>query len=524
MKKPYRLNLLRGFCAVIFTASGLAAKTPTRPIRIASGRVSGERLAHGVRFFAGMPFAKPPVGRLRWRPPQPAVRWRGVRAARQFGHPCYQSLPPRRMGPWTTVFNSQLPPSEDCLYLNLWTPAHRRGQKLPVMVWIYGGGFTSGAGSVAIYNGARLARRGVIVVNFNYRVGVFGFLAYPELAHESPHHSAGNYGLLDQIAALRWVRRNIAAFGGNPRQVTIFGQSAGAASVWLLMQSPLARGLFQRAIIMSGPGALPFSGMMTARNQLRKAEAAGRQFADSLGAHSLAGLRQLTPARLLQGKSPIGFAPIADGWVLRSGWPHGREVPVINGMVADDIGIGWYGTQPPPPPSLAHYKMVLRQICGASYRRCRGLYPASSDAQAGAAVRRALRDRARVSLALWARRQLHHSPRVYSYYFDHLLPWPQHPEYGIFHSSEVPYVFDNLRLMKRPWQPEDHELAQALAGYWTNFGKNGNPNRRGLPRWPAFRAHPLKTMELGKRLGPMPVAPRARLALWEKLLRRPLGF
>ena len=427
------------------------------------------------------------------------------------------------MGPWTPAFNSLLPPSEDCLYLNLWTPARAR-QHLPVMVWIYGGGYSSGAGSVAIYNGERLARRGVLVVNFNYRVGPLGFLAYPGLVRESPHHSAGNYGLLDQVAALRWVHRNIAAFGGNPRQVTIFGQSAGASSVWLLMQSPLARGLFQRAIIMSGPGSLPFSGMMSAGHKLATALAAGRQYAASLRVHSLAGLRRLAPARLLRGKSPLGFEPIADGWVLRSGRPHGREVPVINGMVADDIGIGYYGTAPPPAPTLTHYRMALKKICGARISLCRRLYPAASNLQAGVALRRALRDRSRVSLALWARQQIHFSPRVYTYYFNHRLPWPQHPEYGVFHSSELPYVFENIRLMRRPWQPLDHRIAHRLAAYWTNFGKTGNPNRRGLPRWPAFRARTLRTMALGAHMHPMPVASPARLRFWLQQLRKPLGF
>ncbi len=501
-----------------------AAPAPTPPVRTAAGLVSGVQLSRGLRFFAGIPFARPPVGNLRWRPPQPPLRWRGVRAARRFAPPCFQPPAARRFGPWTSVFNSQLAPSEDCLYLNLWTPARPRGRRLPVMVWIYGGGYTSGAGSVAIYNGVHLARRGVVVVNFNYRVGALGFLAYPGLARESPHHSAGNYGLLDQIAALRWVRRNIAAFGGDPHRVTIFGQSAGASSVWLLMQSPLARGLFQRAIIMSGPGALPVPNMMTAHLRLAAAEAAGRSYAKSLGAFSLAGLRQLAPARLLRGHSPLGFAPIADGWVLRSGLPRGREVPVVNGMVADDIGIGWYGTRPPPPPTRAHYQAMLHRLCGPRYATCLALYPAANDRQAGAALRRALRDRARASLALWARHQRRFSPRVYTYYFDHRLPWPQHPEYGIFHSSELPYVFDNLQLMPRPWQPVDRRIARILADYWTNFAKTGSPNRRGLPRWPPFHSRPLVTMELGRRIGPMPVAPPPRLRFWLRRLRRPLGF
>ncbi len=526
MRKPRTrvvsaLGCLGGLCLGLGVMG--VAQSVTRPVATTGGLVAGKRLGQGIRFFAGIPFARPPVGPLRWRPPQPARPWKGVRAARNFGAPCYQSAPLPRLGPWTRAFNSQLPASENCLYLNLWTPA-RAGERLPVMVFIYGGGYTSGAGSVAIYNGKHLARRGVVVVNFNYRVGPFGFLAYPGLVRESRHHSAGNYGLLDQIAALRWVRRNIANFGGDAGNITIFGQSAGASSVWLLMQSPLARGLFRRAIIMSGPGTLPFPAMMTAREKLAAACAAGEKFAASLGASSLKALRALPAAKIQQGHSPIGFAPITDGWVLPAGPAPDPQARVINGMVADDIGIGYYGTAPPPPFTMSQYRRGLRWLCGAQAAACRRLYPARNARQAHRALLQARRDRAKMSLALWARRQLRYSPAVYTYYFDHRLPWPQHPEYGVFHSSELPYVFDNLQVMRRPWQPRDRKIAREMSAYWTDFARNGNPNRGRLPHWPRFRARPLRTMELGVRMGPMRLMPAAREQFWKKKLHTLLGF
>ena len=495
----------------------------SHPVRTASGFVSGVMLSHGIEVFKGIPFAAPPIGKLRWRPPQPPATWQGVRKANKFGPPCMQPVSLRRFGPWTRVFNSELQPSENCLYVNLWTTAKLPSTPRPVMVWIYGGGFTSGAGSVAIYDGAALARKGVVVVNFNYRVGPFGFLAYPGLTDESPHHSSGNYALLDQIAALRWVRKNIAAFGGDPRQVTIFGQSAGASSVWLLMQSPLARGLFERAIMMSGPAVIPFPGI-TAQGSLTAAEKEGEMFAAKLDAHSLEQLRALAAEKIMRNSEGMTWAPIQDGWVLRPGWHPQREATVINGMVADDIGIGYYGNGPAPPVTLAVYHKRLQTLCGDKLAACIKLYPAKNNQQAAASLRTALEDRARVSLFQWGERQTHASPQVYTYYFDRKIPWPQHPEYGVFHSSELPYVFDNLRLMNRPWQPVDWRVAREMSSYWTNFAKTGSPNARGLPVWPAFRAGHLAIMQLGARMGPIPLASPAGRQFWMENLTKPLGF
>lgn len=492
-----------------------------KPVKTQNGLVAGVQLDHGLEVFKGIPFAAPPVGKLRWLPPQPPSSWQGVRKADAFGPPCMQPPSPKRLGPWTRVFLSKLKASENCLYLNLWTHTQRTRQPLPVMVWIYGGGFTSGAGSVEIYDGSALARQGVVVVNFNYRVGPFGFFSYPGLTAASSHHASGNQGLLDQIAALRWVKRNIRAFGGNPGQVTIFGQSAGAASVWDLMQSPLARGLFERAIIMSGPGGIPFGGN---QRSLANAEDEGAKFAARLGAHSLEQLQSVPAQKIDQESGRMQWAPIDDGWVERAGWHPKHEVPVINGMVADDIGIGYYGSGPEPPVTLKTLQRTLRQICGSAFAACQKLYPASNNHEAAAARLAALRDRARVSLYRWGVNQLRLSPQVYIYYFDQKIPWPQHPEYGAFHSSDMPYDFDNLRLMDRPWRPVDFRVAKQMSAYWTGFGKTGDPYHSGLPDWPALKAGDETIMQLGSRMGPMPLAESARMKFWLSHLKKPLGF
>jgi para-nitrobenzyl esterase len=518
---------IRGtFCgvllAILFWAPALTLGQ-SHPVRTESGLVSGVALSHGLEVFKGIPFATPPVGKLRWRPPQPSAAWQGVRKADSFGAPCMQSKALERLGPWTRVFLSKMQPSEDCLYLNIWTTAKRPKKLLPVMVWIYGGGFTSGAGSVEIYDGAALAQKGVVVVNANYRVGALGFFAYPALTRESPHHSSGNYGLLDQIAALSWVQRNIAAFGGDPHQVTIFGQSAGAASVWMLMQSPLAEGLFEQAIVMSGPAVIP-ARVITGDRSLASAEQQDKEVASRLGTQSLQQLRALPAENIIQDSGHGRWGPIQDGWVIRAGWHPGHEVPVINGMVAEDIGIGYYGTGPAPAVNLKDYHKTMQEICGAVASKCEKLYPARGNAQAAAAIRSALQDRARVSLYKWGIRQTSLSPQVYTYYFNQKIPWPQNPDYGVFHSSELPYVFDNLRLMDRPWQLADRRLAREMSAYWTDFAKTGDPNAKGLPDWPAFKVGNQTIMQLAARMAPIPLATPPREHFWIEHLKKPLGF
>jgi para-nitrobenzyl esterase len=484
---------------------GATPKGTMNPVRIDSGMISGVTDKSGVTAYLGIPFASPPVGQLRWRPPQPAGHWEGVREANHFGASCMQDEPGSRL-PWTEEFMTQGVLSEDCLFVNVWTAAKSASEKRAVMVYIYGGGFNEGSGSVAVYNGAQLATKGVVVVTFNYRVGPLGFLVYPELTRESEHYSSGNYGLLDQIAALQWVHRNVGAFGGDPNRVPIFGQSAGAISVADLMRSPLAKGLFARAIAESGPGLFPESilgGGMT----LEQREQQGLKYAESKGAHSLADLRALPAADFFKstpgskGAPPDVGAPVTDGWVLTREHPA-HEVPLIVGMVSGDAAFA-SGFGPPAAPTVANYTTTAQKTYGDMAGTFLKLYPAEKDSDVEAAKRASETDRARVSIDVWCEDQVKRSGRIYTYFFDHPIPWPAHPEFGAFHSSELPYIFETLKLLDRPWQPADFRLSEIMASYWSNFAKTGDPNAPGLPRWPIYELHSHATMELGDHVGPI---------------------
>ena len=459
-------------CGVVMLLSGFSIHAAIDAVRTDAGVVVGTTRG-SVSAFLGIPYAAPPVGELRWRPPQPLPYRNADWRADQFGSSCIQSQPRSRL-PWTEEFMTQGPIDEDCLYLNVWTNARNTSARLPVMVWIYGGAFTEGSSAIAVYDGTELAKKGVVVVTLNYRVGPLGFLAHPELSKESPRGSSGNYGLLDQIAALTWVQKNIAGFGGDPKQVTIFGQSAGAISVAELMRSPLAKGLFTRAIALSGPGLLGRNAL-GAGAALRDREAAGSKFAEALGAPSLAALRALPASVFIPGTTPGGAtipsSPVVDGWVLPAESP-GDQVPLIVGFVADDLGLG--GTTP-------EQKTAARQ-------------------------------RARVSMHLWAAEQLKASKRLYTYFFDRAIPWPAQPEYGAFHSGELPYVFQTLGRLNRPWEPVDRTVADTVSSYFTNFAKKGDPNGPGLPSWPAYDPAAFTTMQLGARSGSMDLADPERLS------------
>ena len=456
-------------CVAAVFWSSLATHAALDSVRTDSGVVLGTSRS-GVTAFLGVPYAAPPVGNLRWRPPQPAIYRNADWRADQFGTSCIQNQPRSRL-PWTEEFMTQGPIGEDCLYLNVWTPAKNASVKLPVMVWIYGGAFTEGSSAIAVYDGAELAKKGVIVVTLNYRVGPLGFLAHPELTRESG--TSGNYGLLDQIAALKWVQKNIARFGGDPAQVTIFGQSAGAISVADLMRSPLAKGLFARAIALSGPGLFGRNAL-GGNATLKEREDAGVAYAKAKGATSLAELRALPASAFVAGtgQAPanVPSSPVVDGVVLPADAPA-DQVPLMVGFVADDLGLG--GTTPD---------------------------------QKGAS-----RERARVSMHLWSAQQLKASKRIYTYFFDRAIPWPAHPEFGAFHSGELPYFFNNLSKLDRPWEPADRKLADTVASYVTNFVKKGDPNAAGLTPWPAYDPATYTTMQLGTRVGPMELADANRL-------------
>jgi para-nitrobenzyl esterase len=457
--------------ALCVLSSLVAAAAGPVTVTISSGRLAGVAGRDaGVRVFKGIPFAAPPVGPSRWKAPEPVVAWTGVRAADRFAPACVQNVTGSRL-PWTEEFMHQGAVDEDCLYLNVWTAASGRARR-PVLVYLYGGGFNEGSGSVAIYDGEALASKGLVVVTLNYRVGVFGFLAHPELAAESRRAASGNYGLLDQVAALRWVQQNIAAFGGDPGNVTIAGQSAGAMSVYLLTASPQTRGLFHRAIVQSGPGALASFGVASSRalaQQRTIAAQAGAAFAKARGADSLQALRAKPARELLAprpGAPPVRFGPVLDGWLLTDdvatvyakGWQ--QDVPLLTGMNADE-GSAFGGYTPDKAAASREQGMdALRQL--VSERAATAKTPA------------------------------------YVYYFDRAIPWPEHPEFGAFHTAEVPYVFANLALLKRPWTAVDRRLAGTVSSYWVRFATNGNPNGPGATTWPAFTASSPAVMVLGE--------------------------
>jgi len=485
-------------------------------VHVEQGTLTGTRGSDSsITVYKGVPYAAPPVGVLRWQPPRPLKPWKGVRKANEFSPACPQKLE-RAMLPWTEEFMHQGEMNEDCLYLNIWTGAEPGSEKRPVMVYIYGGGFTSGSNAVEIYNGEALALKGVVVVSINYRVGPLGFLAHPELTKESSHQTSGNYGLLDQASALWWVHKNISAFGGDPEQVTIFGQSAGAMSVAMLMESPLADGLFARAIIQSGPGLFPAE-FLGGPTSLSVAEQAGLKYAEAKGASSLADLRALPVEKLLDVPEGISIRPFRDGWVVPLNPRNRSLVPVINGFTADDLGAGG-SLGPAPEETVEAYRNEARQRYGDTAQTFLSLYPVETDADVPAMRRESGRDRARVSMYIWASKQAKKGRNIFTYYFDRAIPWPEHPEFGAFHSGELPYVFNNLNLLDRPWEDIDKTVADRMSSYWINFAGTGDPNGPDLPTWPPFDPAEAVTMRLGAQMGPVPVAPREKLSFWEKSL------
>lgn len=508
-------------CVTALAATALTLRADPGTVKTEAGTVSGVAASAGVTAYLGIPYAAPPVGDLRWRPPQPIAHWAGVRRADHFGTSCMQNQAGSRL-PWTEEFMTQGPIGEDCLFLNVWTPANTSGARLPVMFWIYGGGFNEGSSSVAVYDGTEFAKKGVVLVSVNYRVGPLGFLVHPELSKESEHHVSGNYGLLDQIAALQWVKKNIGGFGGDPAKVTIFGQSAGAISVVDLMRSPLAKGLFVRAIAQSGPGLLP-STALGATATLADREAAGARYAESKGAHALAELRALPPATFFTSTGGRGAVtapngPFKDGWVLPATDPA-EQVPLMLGFVADDISIGG-GGRGAATPSIASYESAAQQAYGDQAGAFLKLYPVTADSDVAAAQKTAARDRARVSMDLWSAQQEQASKHIYTYYFDRVLPWPAHPEFGAFHTSEVPYVFQTLSKLDRPWEPVDKKVSDAVSSYWVNFATKGDPNGTGLPSWPVYTPTAHKTMELGSQMGAMSVAEPSRMEFFLRVLKK----
>jgi para-nitrobenzyl esterase len=493
-------------------------------VQVDSGKLVGEE-AGGIVMFKGVPFAAPPTGQLRWKPPQPVAPWSGVRPANRFAPACMQegvSMP------------GETPPatSEDCLYLNIWKPV-RKGPKKAVLVKIYGGGFTNGSGAMPLYWGDKLARHDIIVVTFNYRLGPFGFLAHPELTQESSAHSSGNYGLLDQIAALQWVQKNIATFGGDPRRVTIVGQSAGANSVSILMASPLAKGLFHGAIAESSGLFEPLN--IAPPYILANAEKDGIAYASSLNVHSLAELRALPAEALLHGKADSINHPVIEPLVMpRSPYDvfaagSQNDVPLLVGSNANEAGA--------MIPDLA--KTTAASIRGDLARSFGFLspdlldsalaaYPHETDAQAREARLGFERDiRFGWDMWAWARLQAKtgHN-KVFYYYFTQTPPYPKGSIYkgwGASHFAELWYVFDHLDQERWAWTQQDKYLAATMSGYWVNFVKYGDPNRTGLPYWPGFSDEDSRVQYLGDEISPDGVANVQSLRVFDEVYSKARG-
>jgi para-nitrobenzyl esterase len=504
-----------GFCIFllfVYATSTRDVDNIKDTVRIESGLVEGvPGSVAGVRVFKGIPFASPPVGDLRWRPPQPPAKWEGVRKADRFSDSCMQNLA-RSHNPWTAEFMAQNQAGEDCLCLNVWTSAKAGGERRPVLVWIHGGAFREGSGEVAVYDGEHLASKGLVVVTINYRLGVFGFLAHPELSKESSNNASGNYGLLDAVAALQWVQKNIEAFGGDRQRVTIAGQSAGAFAVHALTASPLARGLFQRAIAESG------SGIGRRNRALAEAEKDGLKFAQAKGVPSIRELRAIS-AKDLTVDGGIRFAPVVDGWFLPADvvatFAQGKQndVPMLTGLTADE------GSASPTYGKIKadEFKKQATDRFGELAEKFLNFYPSADDVQSGASQKRSAREQGMISMYLWAAERARTSKaNAWTYYFSRAIPWPEQPQYGAFHTSEVPYVFGNLDRLNRPWEPIDRQLSATMMSYWVNFATTGDPNGKGLARWPVFDAKNRTTMELGEKTEKRPIADSERFVLFEK--------
>lgn len=488
-----------------------------RETRIETGAIRGVACGWpSITAFYGIPYAAPPVGELRWRPPQRVAAWDGVRDCARPGARCPQLGVGKGSFYEKEFYPVEEPMDEDCLYLNVWTPAQSTDEKLPVMFWVHGGVFITGYGHSAHFDGEHFARQGVIVVTINYRLNIFGWMVHPELTAESEHHASGNYGLLDQIFALEWVRRNIAAFGGDPEQITIAGQSAGAMSVQALLTTPLTKGMVSKAIMQSGGGVTPFPD--TRFPALAEAEA--QTDLSLLGVGSIAEARKLSWQELLErwAKSmpSLGLqrTPVVDGWVLPASLDEMaragdyRHVPCIIGCTSRE-GI-------PASPTFQMWKDLLISEYGPEKAE---EYVALHDGEEGFSdysLNHHFTDHTRAAAEAWA--LLHEQQdtgSVYVYWLDRELPGD---DMGPFHAADLWYVFKTFMRSWRPWTGVDYELAAACNAYWAEFVKTGVPQGTGLPTWLPYTKEAPLTMELGERIGMMTLDKEPRVELRKQFL------
>jgi para-nitrobenzyl esterase len=501
-----RLALVPLLLLLLLAPASARDELPPTTVRTDAGLVAGELrdTEANLRVYRGIPYAAPPVGPLRWRPPQPVKPWPGIRVCREFGAVCWQPEPPVGAG---RTDRSRM--SEDCLTLNVWTAAGPR-DRLPVLVWIHGGGHVIGSGSQTYYEGSSLARRGAVVVTLNYRLGPLGYLAHPALSKESPHGVSGNYGMLDQIEALRWVKRNIAAFGGDPSRVTIFGESAGSVSVCSLMVSPLAKGLFHRALAQSG-GVSGLKQRLRERSGIHQPlEERGVDLARRLGLGDAedpaAALRGVSPERLLEVAKPEAatlrrdrrYGPVIDGWALpdepavlfRRGRQH--AVPFIAGSNADDGGVF---SRSLPIRSPQAYRMLVRTVYGSDADALLELYPPGDDPKL--AARRIVTVATFVEPARFLARSMEATEAPGRlYHFTRVSPMAARYGIGAAHGLEIPYFFGTLS-DRLGVTDVDRKLSDLMQRYLLRFAATGDPNGEGLPAWPVHTAEGDRHLELG---------------------------
>jgi para-nitrobenzyl esterase len=496
----------------------LAAAVPAADhVKVDGGVLEGTVGADAsVRVFKGVPFAAPPVGDRRWKAPQPVAAWTGVRKADQWGTRCMQ-------GPVFGPLNSrEKEMGEDCLYLNVWTTARSADEQRPVLFVIHGGGFAAGSSSEPRTDGEWYARQGIVVVASNYRLGVFGFLAHPELTKESDGRGSGNYGMLDQTAALLWVKRNVATFGGDPNNVTVNGESAGSMSVSALMASPLTRGLVHKGIGQSG-GFFPSPTRGMAEKPLAQKEQEGVEFATSVGAASLADLRAKPADELLAAamktRGGFGYSPGVDGYFLpqpvAAFYAAGQQakIPLLAGWTSSELGMAV--AMNPQKPTPATFPDQLKKQFGARADAALKLYPASSEAetlQSAADVGSDLF----ISYSTWKWIEAHlktGGAPVYRYRFDRALPDPNGSNrFGAAHASDIEYSFNTLDSKKSPWQAEDRQVAETMARAFAHFVKTGNPNGPGVPDWPEFgRTRQVMYLDAVSKAAPEQHRPRYEL-------------
>jgi para-nitrobenzyl esterase len=482
---------LSALIVMMFALSGIVVSAATDEVKVGAGRLKGVE-ASGLIVFKGIPFAAPPVGDSRWRLPQPPKKWSGVRSAAEYGADCMQLPFPGDAAPLGVK------PSEDCLYINVWTPSLSPAKKLPVMVWIYGGGFVNGGSSPAVYDGSQFAKRGVVFVSFNYRLGRFGFFAHPALTKENPSALLGNYGYMDQIAALKWVQRNISQFGGQPGNVTLFGESAGGGSVLTMLTSPLTKGLFQKAIIESGGGRGLLGGPRYLSHEgpggTPSAESVGLAFAKKAGisgedSAALAALRKLPAESVVDGLNmatmftPTYGGPMIDGKIVveppDAAFQAGRwsKMPVMVGANSMDIGFG-----------RAKTKEELFAQFGANSDTAKAAYDPDGTAKLPLVVMLVAADQMMIEPSRYIAGMASAAGQpAYEYRFSYVAEsmrkqWPGAP-----HATEIPFVFDRVEARYgKDLTPADKATAQAANAYWVNFAKSGNPNETGLPNWPAY--------------------------------------